>query len=192
MRVTGGTATLCPGVYYLDGEDGKGNAFLVQGGTVQMGTAGSGGCPSGSDGVTIIASSKNGTEGGGFQIKSGTVTLSAPTAAYPSGCTVGSSNPCVPSGLLFYQDPSYADASKSGGGLTGDSTFTANGSTSRTGGMYTPETNVTFTGNANSTCFLVIALTVTFTGNSTMAANETSCKAVGVTGPTVLNIALSE
>jgi Flp pilus assembly protein TadG len=192
MSFTGGTATLCPGVYYLDGEDGKGNAFLVQGGTLQMGTAGSGGCPSGSDGVTIIASSKNGTKGGGFQIKSGTVTLSAPTAAYPSGCTVGSSNPCIPSGLLFYQDASYADTSKSGSGLSGDSTLTANAGTSLQGAMYTPATNVTFTGNAGSTCFLVIALTVTFTGNSTMAGNETNCKAIGVAGPTVLNIALSE
>jgi hypothetical protein len=42
-----------------------------------------------------------------------------------------------------------------------------------------------------STCFLVIALTVTFTGNSTMAGNQTACQAIGVTGPTVTNIALT-
>ena len=194
MSFTGGTVTLCPGVYYLDGEDNHGYALLVQGGTLQMGTDGSGGCvpSSGVNGVTIIASSKNGTKGGGFQIKSGTVTVSAPTSVTPSGCTLGSSNPCIPSGLLFYQDPAYADTSKSGGGLTGDSTLTANGSTSLQGVMYTKATNVTFIGNSRSTCFLVIALTITFTGDSTMAGNEAACKAVGVTGPTVLSIALSE
>jgi hypothetical protein len=194
IELKSGTTTLCPGVYYLDGEDSKGDAFLVDGGTVQMGTDGSGGCvPStGVNGVTIIASSKNGNLGGGFQIQSGTVTLAAPTAAYPSGCTVGSSNPCMPSGLLFYQAPSTADTSKSGSGLTGDSTLTANAGTALTGSMYVPKTNVTFTGNAGSTCFLVIALTVTFTGNSTMAGNETTCQALGVTGPTVTNIALKE
>jgi hypothetical protein len=98
----------------------------------------------------------------------------------------------MPSGLLFYEDPNHADTSKSGGGLTGDSTLTANGSTSLQGVMYTKATNVTFTGNSNSTCFNVIALTITFKGNSTMAGHETACKAVSVTGPTVLNIALSE
>jgi Flp pilus assembly protein TadG len=196
MQFTSGTTTLCPGVYYLDGEDGHGNAFLVQGGTVQLGTAGATTngvtCPSnGISGVTIIAGSQSGTKGGGLQIKSGTVTLSAPTARVPSGCTLGSAS-CIPSGLLFYQDPSAADTSKSGSGLTGDSTLTANAGTALTGSMYVPSTNVTFSGNAGSTCFLVIALTVTFTGNSTMAGNQTACQAVGVTGPTVTNIALTE
>jgi hypothetical protein len=193
IELKSGTTTLCPGVYYLDGEDKVGDALLVDGGTVQMGTDGSGGCvPStGVNGVTIIASSKNGTLGGGLQIQSGTVTLAAPTTRVPSGCTIGST-PCIPSGLLFYQDPSTADTSKSGNGLTGDSTLTANAGTTLTGSMYAPDTNVTFTGNAGSTCFLVIALTVTFTGNSTMAGNQTSCQAVGVTGPTVTNIALTE
>ena len=196
MSFTGGTATLCPGVYYLDGEDNHGYAFLVQGGTVQIGTAAATTngvtCPAnGRNGVIIIASSQNGTKGGGIQIKTGTVTLSAPTTQYPSGCTLGST-PCMPSGLLFYQDPSTADTSKAGSGLTGDSTLTANAGTSLVGSMYTPDTNVTFTGNAGSTCFLVIALTITFTGNSTMAGNQTSCQAVGATGPAVTNIALTE
>jgi Flp pilus assembly protein TadG len=208
MSFTGGTAILCPGIYILDGEDTHGYAFLVQGGTVNIGTDGSGGCGvTGLNGVTIIASSKNGTLGGGFQIKSGTVILCAPVGgqpatpscprtggspgSVPSGCTFGST-PCMPTGVLFYQDPKTADTSKSGGGLTGDSTLTANGSTSLEGTLYTPATNVTFIGNSNSTCFLVIALTVTFTGDSTMAGNQASCKALGVTGPTVLNIALTE
>ena len=196
MQFTKGTTTLCPGVYYLDGEDGKGYAFLVQGGTVQLGTAGSTTngvtCPSnGISGVTIIAGSQTGTKGGGLQIKSGTVTLSAPTAQIPSGCTLGST-PCIPSGIFFYQDPADADTSKAGSGLTGDSTITANGTTSLLGAMYAPATNVTFTGNANSTCFIVISLTMSYQGNSTMSGNQAACQAVGVTGPTVMNISLTE
>jgi hypothetical protein len=191
MSFTSGTMTLCPGVYYLDGEDKKGEAFLVKA-TVQMGTAGSGGCPAnGINGVTIIGSSQNGKIGGGVQIQGGSVTLSAPTGKIPSGCTLGST-PCIPSGVLFYQDPSYADTSKSGNGLTGDSLVTANSGTALQGAMYTPATNITFTGNAGSTCFIVITLTMTYTGNSTMAANQTACSAVGVTAPRVLNIALTE
>jgi hypothetical protein len=197
MEFTTGTTTLCPGVYYLDGEDGNGRAFYVHGGSVNMSTAGSTTngvtCPSNSmNGVTIIAFSLSGTNGGGLEIGSGSnVNLSAPTAQISSGCTLGST-PCIPSGILFYQDPASADTSKHGSGLTGDNTITANGTTSLLGSMYTPATNVTFTGNAASTCFLVIALSVTFTGNSTMAGNQTACQAVGVTGPTVTNIALTE
>jgi len=189
MSFTSGTTKLCPGVYYLDGEDGQGYAFLVKGGTVQMGTTADG-CTSGS-GVTIIAGSQSGTKGGGFQIQSGTAKLSAPTTRVPSGCSLGST-PCIPSGILFYQDPADADTSKAGGGLTGDSTLTANTSTSLQGAMYTPVTNVTFSGNAGSTCFIVISLTMTYTGNSTMSGDQANCEAVGVTGPTVMNIALTE
>jgi hypothetical protein len=59
--------------------------------------------------------------------------------------------------------------------------------------MYTPKTNVTFTGNSNtSPCFLVISLTMTYIGDSTMNGTQASCAAVGVTAPTVLNIALTE
>lgn len=197
MSFTTGTTTLCPGVYYLDGEDGHGSAFYVHGGTVNMGTAGATinnvQCPNNQmNGVTIIAFSQPaGGKGGGFNFQNGTVNLAAPTAKNPSGCTLGSS-PCIPSGILFYQDPTDADTSKAGNGLAGDSTITAGTGTSMQGVLYTPATNVTFTGNANSTCFLVISLTMTYTGNSTMSGNEAACQAVGVSGPTVMNISLTE
>jgi Flp pilus assembly protein TadG len=165
------------------------NLFLP---SVTIGTRAGVTCPSnGISGVTIIAGSQTGTKGGGLQIKSGTVTLSAPTARIPSGCTLGST-PCIPSGILFYQDPADADTSKAGSGLTGDSTITANGTTSLLGAMYAPATNVTFTGNANSTCFIVISLTMSYQGDSTMSGNQAACQAVGVTGPTVMNISLTE
>jgi Flp pilus assembly protein TadG len=194
MSFTSGTTTLCPGVYYLDGEDGHGSAFAVKGGTVKMGAANATTngvtCGSGT-GVTIIASSSSGTKGGGFNYQNGTVNLSAPTARVPSGCTLGST-PCIPSGILFYQDPADADTSKQGSGLTSDSTLTAGTGTGMQGVLYTPATNVTFTGNAGSTCFLVISLTMTYIGNSTMQGNEAACQAVGVSGPTVMNISLTE
>jgi Flp pilus assembly protein TadG len=190
MDFSSGTTKLCPGVYYLDGEDNHGYAFNVHGGTVQMGTTADG-CASGIGGVTIIIGSQPAGSGGGFQIQSGTVNLSAPTARNPSGCTFGSTF-CIPSGILFYQDPADADTHTHGGGLTGDSTITANTGTSLQGAMYTPATNVKFSGNAGSTCFIVISLTMTYTGDSTMAGDQTNCQAVGVTGPTVMNISLTE
>jgi len=196
FTTNGTTTTLCPGVYYLDGEDSVGDAFLVKSGaTVKMGTDGVGACvpAKGVNGVTIIAGSQHNTWGGSFQIASGsTVILSAPTALNPSGCTFGSSTGCIPSGILFYQDPLDADTSKKGGGLMGDSSMTASGTTFLQGAMYTPKTNVTFSGNAGSTCFIVISLTMTYTGNSTMSGNQAACAAVGVTGPTVMNISLTE
>jgi len=195
FTTNGTTTTLCPGVYYLDGEDSVGDAFLVKSGaTVKMGTDGVGACvpAKGVNGVTIIAGSQHGFQGGSFQIASGsTVNLSAPTARVPSGCTLAST-PCIPSGILFYQDPAAADVSKKGGGLMGDSSMTASGTTFLQGAMYTPKTNVTFSGNAGSTCFIVISLTMTYTGNSTMSGNQAACAAVGVTGPTVMNISLTE
>src|SRR5499427_6838314 len=184
MDFSSGTTKLCPGVYYLDGEDNHGNAFYVHGGTVQMGTTADG-CASGIGGVTIILGSQPAGSGGGIQIQSGTVNLSAPTARNPSGCTFGSTS-CIPPGILFYQDPADADTHTHGGGLTSDSSITANAGTLLQGAMYTPKTNVTFSGNAGSTCFIVISLTMTYTGDSTMAGNQSNCQAVGVTGPTVM------
>src|SRR5215469_9545683 len=190
MDFSSGTTKLCPGVYYLDGEDNHGNAFYVHGGTVQMGTTADG-CASGIGGVTIILGSQPAGSGGGIQIQSGTVNLSAPTARNPSGCTFGSTS-CIPPGILFYQDPADADTHTHGSGLTSDSSITAHTGTLLQGAMYTPKTNVTFSGNAGSTCFIVISLTMTYTGDSTMSGDQANCEAVGVTGPTVMNIALTE
>lgn len=187
MIFTSGVTTLCPGVYVLDGEDNSSDAaFQVSSGaTVQMGTAGSGGCPTGTiNGVTLLATSKTGTKGGGFDISSGaTVTLSAPTTSPQTG---------IPSGLLFAQDPTHADTHANGNGKEADSTITANSNTALKGALYTPATNFTFQGNSNSTCFLTIALTVTFSGDSNMSGSKAACKAAGVTGPAVTTIALTQ
>lgn len=190
MSFSSGTTILCPGVYVLDGEDNQDTAFSVSGSTtlVEMGTAGttygSVTCPSnGLNGVTIIATSKTGTKGGGLSVTGGTVTLKAPTTSPQTG---------IPSGLLFAQDPNHADTTKNAQGNEADSTITAGGTSLLQGTMYTPKTNVTFTGNSNSTCFIIIANTVTYTGTSTVSGSLSACQAVGVTTPTVLNVVMSE
>jgi putative Flp pilus-assembly TadE/G-like protein len=189
MNFTSGTTYLCPGVYYIDGEDNSSDgAFEVSSGaTLNMWKSGNpGSCPSSGsiDGVTIIATSKTGTKGGGLDISSGaTVNLSAPTTSPTTG---------IPSGILFYQDPAHADTHVNGNGKEADSTITASGSTTLAGALYTPTTNVSFQGNSSSSCFIMIALTLTFTGDSTLSGNSSACSSAGVSGPTVVNIALTE
>lgn len=182
MNFTSGNWTLCPGVYVLDGADNQHNAFsATTGAVVQMGTEGVGGCPAnGLDGVTMVATS-TGNSGGGFTVSSqATVELSAPTTSPADG---------LPSGLLFAQDPAHAYVNN---GSEADSTITADTNTSLQGVLYSPATNVTFTGNSNSSCFLIIANTLIFTGTSTMTANLSSCKAGGIQGPQFLKISLEE
>ena len=187
MQFTSGTTVICPGVYIIDGEDTSSRAAfeVSSGATVQMGTAGSGGCPAnGINGVTIIAtcSGTNCSTGGGFQISSkATVTLSAPNSSPETG---------IPSGLLFAQNPNTADTKTNG--KEADSRIVANSNSALKGLLYTPATNLTFQGNSNSTCFLAIAQTVTFNGDSTMSGSQPACQLAGVTGPTVTSIALTQ
>jgi hypothetical protein len=51
---------------------------------------------------------------------------------------------------------------------------------------------VTFQGNSNSTCFIIIALTLTFNGGATLTGNQTACTAAGVTAPGIVTFALLE
>lgn len=175
------TYSLCPGIYVINGEDNQDSAFTVGNGTtVNIATSG---CSGSGSGVTIIATSSGNTKkAGGFNVTGGTLNLSAPTSSPQTG---------IPSGLLFAQDPTHADTTVSNG-KEADSTITAGGTDSLQGTLYTPKTNVTFTGNSNSTCFIIIANTVTYTGTSTVSGSLSACQAVGVTTPTVLNVVMSE
>jgi hypothetical protein len=111
--------------------------------------------------------------------------LTAPTTTVtpPGGPTNG-----VPSGLLFYQDPSVVDSQRN----NGDSTITANSNDTLTGAIYAPAKNVTFTGNSTSNCTVVIADTITFISNSSMTATQSACASAGVRAPTVPSLALAE
>jgi hypothetical protein len=183
------TWNLCPGIYYLDGEASSGASFNVAAGaTVQLAT----GCGSG-NGVTIISTCSSPSsckKGGGFSIASGAIVkLSAPTASSPSACTTTTPypSPCIPSGVLFYQDSAHADT-----GNSSATDITANSNSFLTGAIYAPKQQVKFNGNANSTCTVVIADTIQFSGTTTMNASQAGCATAGVTAPQLLNIALSE
>ena len=126
------TTTICPGIYFLDGENNQHNALVIHNTgqavtTVTTGVQGSGGCPAnGFTGVTIISvcvaggSPAGSNCAGGFEIGSPsdtpTVHLSAPadpsvppappsppfTQAAIAGVQPGYS---IPYEVLFYQDP---------------------------------------------------------------------------------------
>jgi hypothetical protein len=184
MSITG-NATLAAGIYYIDDKSG-GNAFSVTGGTVT------------GNGVTIISSAPSGTtKAGTFNIAAGaTVTLSAPTTSNPSGCTA-SSPPCIPSGILFYQDPAVADTSCVKNNIqtsTNCNTLTANSSGALTGVIYTPKTVAMFQGNnSTSGCLVVIALAIIYSGDSTISASQSACSSAGVnTPPTIIRTVLAE
>jgi hypothetical protein len=187
---TSGYYVFCPGVYVIDGADNTNpyGAFEVSGTStvVQMGTAGKTypngvTCPTGTmlngqtiNGVTFIATSKNGTKGGGFDIKQASITLSAPTSSPQSG---------IPSGILFAQDPSHANTQNAGNGFRADSSIQTPTNAAFTGSMYTPATNLTLQAQVNSTCFIVLALTVGFQGGASLAADQNDCQAAGVQPP---------
>jgi sterol desaturase/sphingolipid hydroxylase (fatty acid hydroxylase superfamily) len=206
MNFTSGCTLLCPGVYVVDGEDNSSDgAFEASGNstTVQMGTAGTTytnnagkniTCPTTTmangnpmDGVTIIASSKGSTtQGGGFDFTAGaTVTLSAPNSSPATG---------IPAAVLFAQDPSHADTKPNGNGKEADSTIQSGTNVTFTGIMYTPKTNATLQANTHSSCFIIIALTVTLNGGAQMAADSTHCQGAGIStngDPQVLTVGLA-
>jgi hypothetical protein len=192
LNFTGGTYNLCPGVYYLDGEASNGASFAAASGAMVQLETNAALCPSSGsiDGVTIISTCKSPPsckKGGGFVITSGaTVKLSAPTVKIPSGCTLGTA-PCIPSGVLFFQDPIHADT-----GNSSASDITANSNSFLTGAIYAPVQEIKFSGNANSTCTVVIGLTLQFSGTTDMTASQAGCSAAGVGAPQLLNIALAE
>jgi Putative Flp pilus-assembly TadE/G-like len=186
MNFSSGTTTLCPGVYYLDGEDNQGEALVISGnGTiVNMGIQGVNGCPTnGMNGVTIIAtcsSPSNCKKGGGFIIggtgsNTPTVTLSAPTNAVPSGCTQPSTA-CIPPNVLFYQDPVHANINK------GTSTLAGGQSVSLIGVVYTPATQIGLDGNPKfNSCTELIAASFNIAGTPTMNAPTCGINTASVT-----------
>lgn len=111
---------------------------------------------SGVGGATIIL-----TDGAWVKIDSNsTVTLTAPTSGTYSG-------------LVFFQDKLDTQAAILNGGTLQN----------YTGALYFPGANLTYSGNGGqSQCTQIVALTVTFTGNSTIQSNCTGTGVATITG----------
>jgi Flp pilus assembly protein TadG len=173
----GNTLNFAPGTYFFY------NASLsFQGGTIQCPT-----CAAGGAGVTIIMTGSPANQIGSININgNATVTLNAPyTNSYNSAFN----------GVLFYTD--YRAQPNNGSGC-GSAPVSINGGANSvfTGAMYFPSVNACFAGNMTaggasaSTCSVLVAGSITFTGNSAM--NVSGCNADGVSVPTPQTVALVE
>ena len=151
IDITGGTVTFSPGIYILNQGD-----FDVDGNATVIGTGG----------VTIIltTSSTDFTTVGNVIINGGaTINLVAPN----SGPTAG---------IAIWQDRRAPDSGSDK--LNGGSTMQV------TGAIYLPSESVTYSGGQASNdngCTQLIALNITFTGNSQLGNN---CSGSGVTSIT--------
>jgi hypothetical protein len=189
---------VCSGLYFLDGEDNKGEALLIDGTgtTVTMGTPGttynSVLCPTTQTiggtaytipfGVTMIATSTAASCastncGGGFVIggtgasHQPTVTLAAPATAALGGS--------IPLEILFYQKFSTADTSKGNSVLAGGSAVSLNGV------VYTPATQIGLNGNPTfGSCTELIAGSFSLGGTPSMSAP--SCGIVTASATTLV------
>ena len=188
LSFSGGTTTLCPGVYFLDGETTTGNvkgaALLISGNgtTVQLGVAGqtSNGVTcdaNGLDGVTFIAScntvaNSSCTAGGGLVIggqgsNTPTVNLEPPSTNpgcswLPNGC------PGIPKRVFFHQVFGTADTGK------GNSSFGTILGTGVDGVIHVPATNITLSGGANfGSCLEMIAAAFLFNGGASLGRVST-------------------
>ncbi len=179
---TSGTVNLASGTYYIFGEgngstrrgvDVTGIAFYAGNTAVIACKDASGRCDSG---VTIIVFGAFWDLAGAVDINcsfpftpgTGSLSLSAPTAA--SGG--------IPAGLLFYQDPSWADTGSgffsagqgnapcqsrgAGEAPTNTIVFGSGVTVSNASVIYTPKTEFDFSGSSSSQCTILIADRVVF------------------------------
>ena len=156
------TYTLDPGVYYLNNTD-----FDLQGNDRLVGT-----------GVTIILT---GTTPGTVKINgTATVQLTAPTTATCG--TFSGTNSCNYKNMLFIQSAN----------ATADNSNTFNGSASSSfdGAFYFPKGDVNFTGSSAgvTNCAMVIAYTLTFTGNTHLQNDTSTCTAATTVPGTVVRL----
>lgn len=165
----GTTVTINPGVYCGGMTFGSGAVVTLNPGTyyvrngdfnVKAQATITCNCANGA-GVTIVLVGSTAAQVGAVDINANTdVTLSAPTGASEAF-----------RGLVFVQQ---RDA-------TANSKFNGGSRTKISGGLYFPNTRVTWNGDntfAAPDCTQVVAATVTFTGNTTL--NNSGCKSRGV------------
>lgn len=163
VKVTGNTTlTLTPGTYYFW------NASL----SAQNAAITCNGC-TGGQGVTLVFTGNPATVGS-VQINGNVqVTLAAPrSAADPDW-----------NGVLMFRDPRAVAG--------GSATLNGTESSTISGAMYLPNTDVTFLGNGaltDDSCIALVAGTISFTGNASVAG----CARAGTAVPQVQAVRLTE
>jgi Flp pilus assembly protein TadG len=180
MSFSSGTTFLCPGVYYLDGDDNQGEALAISGNAVvKVGTTGNGCATNG--GVTIIAgcSGTGCKSGGAFDICKTASGSCAPTVQLSAPSTIPGSG--IPKDILFYQPGAIADTSK------GDSTIAGGSGVTLNGVIYTPATALNLNGNSTSfgNCTELIAASFSISGTPSMNSAP-SCGAVTQSATTIV------
>ena len=156
MVASGSVINLMPGTYYID----QGN-LTVNGGATLTCTA----CSPGGEGVTFVLTSSGSLNNIGTVSINGTATISlnAPGTGAASAGPGG-----IYEGLLFYQDPRAPNSTSK------SATFNGTANSSLAGGIYFPNNKVTWTGDLTgvSDCTVIVADTVTLTGNSVLSTDK--------------------
>jgi Flp pilus assembly protein TadG len=139
-----GTATLSPGTYYIDG-----SSFSV-GSQANVSVTGS-------DGVTIVLTSSTAASN---PSSIATLDMNAGATVQLTASTSGTY-----SGILFYQDRRALDS--------GANTINGNANSTFQGAFYFPSQELDFSGTSGMTtnCLQLVALRLTFTGNTSISNN---------------------
>ena len=146
-----------PGIYWM-----KGSSLTIEGGTVTC-TA----CTPGGQGVTFIFTT--GTNGNVNQI--GTVTINGNASV-----TLNAPKEGTYAGVLFFQDHDTPNASNKTANINGGAGTTLNGA------IYFPNNEVQWAGNSSlaATCTLIIADTVTFTGDAGLSVADCASQGIDI------------
>jgi hypothetical protein len=156
MVASGSVINLMPGTYYID----QGNLTVNGGATLACPT-----CSPGGEGVTFVLTSSGSVNNIGTVTINGnaTIILNAPGTGMASAGPGG-----IYEGLLFYQDPRAPSSTSKSATLNGTA------ASSLVGATYFPNNNVTWTGNLSgvSECTVIVANTVTLTGNSLLSTDK--------------------
>jgi Flp pilus assembly protein TadG len=168
IHVTNGeTVDFQPGTYWM-----KGSSLIAEGGTITCST-----CELGGEGVTFIFT----TPSNGNVNQIGTVTINGNATVQLNAPGSGDYK-----GVLFYQDPDTPTDTNKTANLNGGADTILNGA------IYFPNNEVQWAGNNTlaATCTLIIADTVTFSGNAGISISD--CASQGVDVAFTLKVALVE
>lgn len=149
---------LRPGTYYFVGTDltiNSSNAALI-----------CSQCVPGGAGVTLVFTSDGNRNPGVLTLNGGTMQLNAPgSGAYED--------------LLIYRGPDVNPCSGSNANCPPRTLINGSNSTNLIGNIYAPTGQITMSGNSNNAlmCTILVAHTITFTGNTDMARD---CERIGI------------